>query len=79
MGLVAGALWADARQGRRECSYSLNTGATEDDASRRRGRLRRRSAYFAKPSKQGIFNDEGRARRPSKRSCEGGGLFANRP
>jgi hypothetical protein len=30
MGLVAGALWADARQGCRERSYSLNTGATED-------------------------------------------------
>ena len=50
MGLVAGALWADARQGRRERPYSLNTGATEDDASRRPGRFRRHSAYFAKPS-----------------------------
>jgi hypothetical protein len=50
MGLVAGALWADARLGRRERSYSLNTGATEDDASRRPGRFRRHSVYFAKPS-----------------------------
>jgi hypothetical protein len=50
MGLVAGAVWADARHARREGSYSLNPGATEDDASRRPGRLRRHSAYFAKPS-----------------------------
>jgi hypothetical protein len=50
MRLVAGALWADARQGRRERSDLLNTGATEDDASRRPGRFRRHSAYFVKSS-----------------------------
>jgi hypothetical protein len=50
MGLVAGAIWADARLGRKERSYSLNTGATEDDASRRPGRFRRHNAYLAKPS-----------------------------
>jgi hypothetical protein len=49
MGLVVGALWADARQGRRERSYWINTGATEDAASRRE-RFRRHSAYFAKTS-----------------------------
>ena len=50
MGLVVGALWADARQGRRERSYSINTGATEDAVSRRPGRFRRHSVHFAKPS-----------------------------
>jgi hypothetical protein len=50
MGLVAGALWADAMQGRRERSYSVNTGVTEDDPSRRPARFRRHSAHFAKPS-----------------------------
>jgi hypothetical protein len=50
MGLVAGAVWVDARQGRRERSYSVNTCATEDTASRRPERFRRHSAYFVKPS-----------------------------
>jgi hypothetical protein len=50
MGLVARALWVDARQGRRERQYSVNTGATEDAASCRPERCGRHSAYFVKPS-----------------------------
>jgi hypothetical protein len=50
MGLVARALWVDARQGRRERQYSVNWGATVAAVSRRPERFGRHCAYFVKPS-----------------------------
>jgi hypothetical protein len=50
MVLVARVRWARVRQGRRELPYQPDTGATEDEASRRSSAARRHSDYFAKPS-----------------------------
>ncbi len=50
MSLVAGGVMLVPRQGRRERSYSVNTGATEDAALGASSAARRHRLHFVKPS-----------------------------